>query len=108
MARRKQRTTKKADNSVLTIVLVVAAVFLFSGGNLGGLLTGNVAQRGSQAVLCQWEGMSILDGKATMQYVPGGVVIANCVNGDLQLDFCENAPLAIGGNKAGVSRNLLV
>lgn len=89
----KKRQTKADNNSVLTIVLVVAAVFLFSGGNLSTLLTGNAAQRGSQAVFCPpWHGITLQTGTSEFYWLPGGVEIANCVEvngrGQLNVDKC--------------------
>lgn len=87
---------QKQNNSLLTIVLVVAAVFLFTGGNISSL-TGNAAQRGSQATTCNWDGQTILAGKSAVRYVSGGVLTAYCDNGQLLVDFCARGSLSQGG-----------
>ncbi len=88
------------NNNVLTIVLVVAAVLLFSGN-----LTGNVGRQvpaGSQvAAWCQSpEGKLIADGDYTAYSVENNhYVIETCAGGNLRRVLCSRPPLGSGQNQ---------
>lgn len=87
------------NNNVLTIVLVAAAVLLFSGN-----LTGNLGKQvpGSQvAAWCQSpEGKLIAEGDYTAYAVENNhYVIETCVSGNLRRALCPRLPLGAGANK---------
>lgn len=101
------------NNSVLTIVLVVAAFLLLSGNLTGNQIRNapGVASReefgrpaGSQiADICYSEAFrtEIADGDSKVGAVPGGGYLVHaCRQGVLRAYFCPKDPLSTGGHKA--------
>ncbi len=90
------------NNSILTIVLVVAAVLLFTGN-----LTGNQVRAPPGSQVAAWcpssTGKLLADGEYVAYAVENSnVIIERCVNGQLTKELCPDT--GVLPNRIGVNR----